>query len=127
MKSKELNPRDVKVRLAKILVARFHDDKAADAAEEEFTRIFSNKGLPDAMPEFSIPSSKLASEIDIPTFLKEYDLVPSTSEARRLIQGGGVEVNSTRVTALKQKFDVTSGGELIVKVGKKKFARFKVN
>jgi tyrosyl-tRNA synthetase len=127
IKSKEANPRDIKVRLAKILVARFHDEAAAKAADEEFTRIFSNKGLPDEMPEFTIASSKLASEIDIPAFLKEYDLVPSTSEARRLIQGGGVEVNSSKVTAIKQKFDVKSGGELIVKVGKKKFARFKVN
>ena len=127
MKAKALNPRDVKVRLAKILVARFHDEAAAQAAEEEFTRIFANKGLPDEMPEFTIAGSKLAVEIDIPSFLKEYDLVPSTSEARRLIQGGGVEVNSAKVTAIKQKFDVSAGGELIVKVGKKKFARFKVN
>ncbi len=127
IKTKEANPRDVKVRLAKILVARFHDEAAAIAADQEFTRIFSNKGLPDEMPEFTIASTKLATEIDIPSFLKEYDLVPSTSEARRLIQGGGVEVNSAKVTAIKQKFDVKSGGELIVKVGKKKFARFKVN
>lgn len=127
IKTKEANPRDVKVRLAKILVARFHDEAAATAADQEFTRIFSNKGLPDEMPEFTIASTKLATEIDIPSFLKEYDLVPSTSEARRLIQGGGVEVNSAKVTAIKQKFDVKSGGELIVKVGKKKFARFKVN
>jgi tyrosyl-tRNA synthetase len=127
MKAGELNPRDVKVRLAKILVARFHDQAAAENAEEEFKRVFANKGLPDEMPEFTIESSKLAAEIDIPAFLKEYDLVPSTSEARRLIQGGGVEVNSAKVTAIKQKFDVRSGGELIVKVGKKKFARFKVN
>ncbi len=127
MISKELHPRDVKVRLAKTLVARFHDEAAAENAELEFTRIFSNKGLPDEMPEFSIESAKLATEIDIPSFLKEYDLVPSTSEARRLIQGGGVEVNSAKVTAIKQKFNVKSGEELIVKVGKKKFARFKVN
>ena len=127
MKSKEANPRDVKVRLAKILVARFHDQAAAENAEIEFTRMFSNKGLPDEMPEFTIESAKLAAEIDIPSFLKEYDLVPSTSEARRLIQGGGVEVNSSKVTAIKQKFNVKSGEELIVKVGKKKFARFKVN
>lgn len=127
MKSGETNPRDIKVRLAKILVSRFHSPQAADGAEEEFKRIFANKGLPDEMPEFTIASSKLAAEIDIPSFLKEYDLVPSTSEARRLIQGGGVEVNSAKVTAIKQKFDVASGGELIVKVGKKKFARFKVN
>lgn len=127
MKAKAVNPRDIKVKLAKILVARFHDQAAADNAEVEFVRMFSNKGLPDEMPEFTIASSKLAAEIDIPSFLKEYDLVPSTSEARRLIQGGGVEVNSAKVTAIKQKFDVKSGGELIVKVGKKKFARFKVN
>jgi tyrosyl-tRNA synthetase len=126
LKSKELHPRNVKVNLAKELVRRFHGATAAEAAVEEFDRIFVNKGVPDEMPEFSLPAAKFKDEIDVGTFLKELDLVPSTSEARRLLQSNSVEIAGSKITAVKAKFAFKSGDEVIVKVGKKKFAKVKI-
>ena len=126
MKAGTLNPRNVKVRLAKEFVKRFHGAAAAEAAEEEFNRIFVNKGVPDEMPEFNMPTSKFAVEIDVPSFLKELDLVPSTSEARRLLPSNAVEIAGQKVTAIKAKFDFKAGSEVIVKVGKKKFAKLRI-
>lgn len=126
IKAGTLNPRNVKVRLAKEFVKRFHGAQAAETAEEEFNRIFVNKGLPDDMPEFTAPASKFAAEIDVAALLKEYDLAPSTSEARRLLQSNAVEIGGAKVTQARATFSFQSGDEVILKVGKKKFAKLKV-
>lgn len=127
MKSGALNPRNVKVRLAKEFVKRFHGAAAAEGAEEEFNRIFVNKGVPDEMPEFKISHVRFNEEVDVPTLLKELDLVPSTSEARRLIQGNAVEIHSERITQIRTKFSFKTGEQVIVKVGKKKFAKLLID
>ena len=80
MEKGELNPRNAKVALAKLIVARFHGDSAASRAEEEFNEIFVKKGVPDEMPEIGIPSSRFQGEIDVAAFLKECELVTSSSE-----------------------------------------------
>jgi tyrosyl-tRNA synthetase len=121
-----LNPRNVKVRLAKEFVKRFHGAQAAEAAEEEFNRIFVNKGVPDEMPEFKAPASKFSSEIDVAGLLKEFDLVPSTSEARRLLQSNAVEIAGQKVTQPRATFAFKPGSEIIIKVGKKKFAKLRI-
>jgi tyrosyl-tRNA synthetase len=126
MKAGSLNPRNVKVRLAKILVDRFHGAGSGQSAEDEFNRIFVNKGVPDEMPEFTAQASKFASEIDVAALLKEYDLVPSTSEARRLIQSNAVEIGGNKVTQARAVFQFKSGDEIIFKVGKKKFAKLRI-
>jgi tyrosyl-tRNA synthetase len=123
MKSGAVNPRNTKVELAKTFVRRFHGEAAAQAAEDEFNRIFVNKGVPDEMPEHKLPAARFTEEVDITHLLKELDLVPSTSEARRLIQSNAVEIQSAKVSAIRAKLSVKSGDEVIVKVGKKKFAK----
>lgn len=126
MRSGSLNPRNVKVRLAKEFVKRFHGASAAEAAEEEFNRIFVDKGLPDDMPEFTIPAAHFNDEVDVAALLKDCQLVPSTSEARRLIQGNAVEIGGVKVTQPRVKFEFKPGAEVIAKVGKKKFAKLRI-
>lgn len=114
------HPRQCKVDLAKIFVGRFHDDQAAQNAEEEFNRIFVDKGLPDEIPEHvTIPQTGLW----ICKLLVEAKLAPSTSEARRLIQGRAVEMDSKKVEDFNLKLDLLVGQNFILKAGKKKFAK----
>jgi tyrosyl-tRNA synthetase len=123
MASGAVNPRNAKVELAKTFVRRFHGATAAEAAEEEFNRIFVNKGVPDEMPEFKFSNSRFAEEVDVTHLLKEIEMVPSTSEARRLLQANAVEIAGAKVSNLRVKFDFKAGDEIVVKVGKKKFAK----
>lgn len=123
MASGALNPRNVKVRLAKEFVKRFHGADAAEGAEEEFNRIFVNKGVPDYMPEYQIPATHFNDEVDVAALLRDCGLVPSTSEARRLIQSRAVEIGGEKIDEPRMKFSFNSGDEVVVKVGKKKFAK----
>jgi tyrosyl-tRNA synthetase len=122
-----LHPRAAKVRLAETLVSRFHGPEAGRAAVEEFDRIFVNKGLPDEMPEFRAPASKFAGEVDVAALLKEFDLVASTSDARRLLQSNSVEIDGKKIATVKHKFDFKPGSSVVLKVGKKKFARLHID
>ena len=121
-----VNPRDLKVRLAQTVVKRFHGEAAATNAVEEFERIFVNKGLPDEMPERSLPASRFAVEIDVASLLKELELSASSSEARRLIEQGGLEVGGEKVRTIKARFAWATGQEIVIKAGKKKFLKLKV-
>ncbi len=109
------NPRDAKVMLAKEITARFHDAKAADAAEQDFINR-SKGGVPDEIPEVSLGGAPLG----IAQLLKQAGLAPSTSEANRLVEGGGVRVDSSTVSDKGLKLDA---GTYVVQVGKRKFAR----
>jgi len=109
------NPKDAKVMLAKEITARFHSTQAADAAEQDFTNR-SKGGIPDDIPELSIPGAPL----QIAQLLKQANLAPSTSEANRLIEGGGVRVDSSVVSDKGLKLE---RGTYVVQVGKRKFAR----
>lgn len=117
------HPREVKVALAKFLVERFHSKEAADGAEQEFDRIFVNKGVPDDMPEFQVGAE---TGKGVCVFLKDLNLVASNSEARRMIEGKAVEIRGEKVTDPKMNIELKSGDEFIVKVGKKKFAKVQV-
>ncbi|MGQ0285978.1 tyrosine--tRNA ligase [Pasteurellaceae bacterium 22721_9_1] len=110
------NPRDVKILLAKELIARFHDQAAADAAEQEFINRFQKGAMPDEMPEFTFEG-----EIGLANLLKEAGLVPSTSEAIRSAQQGGVRINGEQVSDIKQV--ISAGTTAVYQVGKRKFAR----
>lgn len=123
LKSGKKHPRDTKVQLAKLLVERFHSNEAAIAAEKEFNEIFVNKGLPDEIPEFTVNSG---GEVWICQIMKDAKLTESTSEAKRLIQGKAVEINGEKLTDDKKKYQLTSGLELLIKAGKKRFAKVKV-
>ncbi len=124
--SHEVNPRGYKVQLAQEIVRRFHGAAAATQALEEFERIFVNKGVPDEMPEFAVAASRFSTEVDLPSLLKEFELAPSTSEARRLITANAVEMNGGKLTQLKLQVTAKVGDQLIFKVGKKKFVKLMV-
>jgi tyrosyl-tRNA synthetase len=109
------NPKDAKVLLAKEITARFHSVAAADAAEQDFINR-SRGGVPDDIPEVSLSGAPLG----IGALLKSAGLAPSSSEANRLIDGGGVRIDSSVVSDKGLKLDA---GTYVVQVGKRKFAR----
>ncbi len=109
------NPKDAKVMLAKEITTRFHSAAAADAAEEDFHNR-SKGGIPDEIPEVRLSGAPLG----IGAVLKQAGLAPSTSEASRLIDGGGVRVDGSAVSDRGLKLDA---GSYVVQVGKRKFAR----
>ena len=109
------NPKDAKVMLAKEITARFHSASAADAAEQDFNNR-SKGGVPDDIPEVQLSGAPLG----IAALLKQAGLAPSGSEAGRLIDGGGVRVDSSVVSDKGLKLDA---GSYVVQVGKRKFAR----
>ena len=109
------NPKDAKVALAKEITARFHSAAAADAAEQDFNNR-SKGGVPDEIPEVSLSGAPMG----IGALLKAAGLAPSGSEANRLIDGGGVRVDSSVVSDKGLKL---AAGTYVVQVGKRKFAR----
>ena len=109
------NPKDAKVMLAKEITARFHSAAAADAAEQDFINR-SKGGIPDDIPEVTLTGAPMG----IGAVLKASGLAPSTSEAGRLIDGGGVRVDSSVISDRGLKLDA---GTYVVQVGKRKFAR----
>lgn len=114
------NPRDVKIELAKEIIARFHDQAAADAAHQDFIQRFSKNALPDDIPQLSVHCD--GDSMPIANLLKEAGLVDSTSEAIRMIKQGAVKLNGdTKVE--DTKLDIAKGSEAIYQVGKRKFAK----
>ena len=109
------NPKDAKVLLAKEITARFHSAAAAEAAEQDFQRRAAG-GVPDEIPEVALSGAPLA----IGALLKQAGLAPSTSEALRLIDQGGVRVDGAVVSDKALKL---GAGTVVVQVGKRKFAR----
>ncbi len=116
-----LNPRDVKIWLAKEIIARYHDEAAAEAAHNDFIQRFSKNAIPDEMPEVNLAAP--ADGIAVGNLLKEAGLVETTSEALRMI----------KQNAVKRDGEVVSDGKLLVtagtsvwQVGKRKFARITV-
>jgi tyrosyl-tRNA synthetase len=116
------NPRDVKVRFAKEIVARFHGKAAGERAVEEFNARFRDRALPTDIPEQSLkaPPGGLVST----QALKQAGMVSSSSEAERLIAQGGVKVNGERLSDRKMVF--APGETYLVQVGKLKISRIKI-
>jgi tyrosyl-tRNA synthetase len=109
------NPKDVKVMLAKEITTRFHSAAAADAAEADF-QLRARGGVPDDIPELGLSGAPLA----IGSLLKQANLAPSSSEALRLIEQGGVRIDGTVISDRGLKLPP---GAYVVQVGKRKFAR----
>jgi tyrosyl-tRNA synthetase len=109
------NPKDAKVMLAKEITARFHSAAAAEAAEQDFINR-SQGGIPDDIPELTLSGAPMG----IGALLKAAGLAPSTTEAGRLIDGGGVRVDGAVVSDKGLKL---GGGTAVVQVGKRKFVR----
>ncbi|MFH1546254.1 MAG: tyrosine--tRNA ligase, partial [Patescibacteria group bacterium] len=120
LKKKE-NPKDLKIELARELVKIYWGEEKAKQAVEEFERMFSGKsggGEPDKIPEIQIEEGGWG----IVELLSAAKLVDSKSDARRLIEQGGVRANGKRVESFEENFEVGKG-ELILQVGKRKWAR----
>lgn len=113
-----LHPKTAKVNLAKEMVARFHSQKQADAAAEEFESVFKSGQVPDDIETFSMPKSEKISLLSV---LTQSGLTASNGEGRRLIAGGGVKINQDKV--LEVALELKAEGEYIVQVGKRKFKR----
>ncbi|HXG36776.1 MAG TPA: tyrosine--tRNA ligase [Dehalococcoidia bacterium] len=111
-----VNPMDVKMRLAREIVAQFHSPEAAQEAEAEFTRVFRQRQLPEDVPTLVVP---LASPLDLTSLLVQSNLVSSRSEARRLVTQGAVEVDGRTVS--DTQITLTDGD--IIRVGKHRFLR----
>ena len=114
----EAHPKEVKKRLARELTARFHSPAAAVAAEENFEKVFQKGGLPDIIPEVRLAAN---GDIWVPQLLVDAGLVTSTSDGRRMIQQGAVSLDGERVG--DQGLKVQAAGEILVKVGKRRFCR----
>lgn len=117
-----VNPRDIKVKLAQEIVSRFHDAAAAEQAYQNFMARFQRNEIPDDIPELTLSVAKEACFV--PQILKQAGLVNSTSEAIRLMQQGGVKINGQRAEDPKQA--INAGESLVYQVGKRRFARIKV-
>lgn len=115
----ELHPKEVKVDLARRLVAWLHGEEAATAAHQEFDRVFAAGGVPDDVPEVAV-----AAGLPLAKLLVAAGLATSNAEARRLIDQGAVEVDGERTT--DPFAELAAGGRYLVKVGKRRFARVRV-
>ncbi len=117
IKNGALHPKKAKVQLAKTIVAYFYDYKTADRAEEEFNNVFKNKQLPEDIQTFEVSDSPM-NVVDLIMLAK---LAPSKSEAKRLIKSNAVKLNDSVVNDFRASIDVD--GELILRVGKRRFAK----
>ena len=116
------NPRDIKVLLAKEIVARFHSDQAAEMAAFEFMARFKAGAIPNEMPHVTVKSGD--SGIPIATLLKQARFTSSTSEAIRSIEQGGVKIDGEKVS---DRSLIIKRGTYVVQIGKRKWARVTVS
>jgi tyrosyl-tRNA synthetase len=124
MAAGEVNPRDIKMGLARELVARFYNGAVAEEAEREFQRMFQSGGLPDDIDEPLVRLSGQESEpVWIVPLLVQAGLAPSNSEARRLIQQGAVRVDGERVSDANMRLTATESH--LLQVGRRRFARIR--
>ncbi len=112
-----LNPKEVKVQLAKEIVARFHSAQAAEAAQTGFEKVFAKKGVPDEMPEHVLK----APDVWLPGLLKDLGLVVSTSEGKRMVGQGAVKLDGA--AAASETISLKSGQEVVLQCGKRKFVK----
>lgn len=113
-----VNPRDVKMRLAREVVGYIHSPEAAARAEEEFVRVFQRRELPSDMPEFIVPSEGL----NIVDLMVQAGTAATKSEARRLIQQGGVRLGDTTVDSIDQ---IVQPRDAVLQVGKRRFVQLR--
>lgn len=112
---------EAKRELAKSIIRDFHDAAAADAAEEGFRRVFSDRQAPSEMEEITLPSAvepQLLSKIIVAAGLSE-----SNKDAQRIIAQGGVLVDEAKVSDPRATLDATAGKSYVLKVGKRRFGR----
>jgi tyrosyl-tRNA synthetase len=118
MESGALHPKEIKKQLARELTARFHSHDAALKAEENFEKVFRKGGLPDDIAEKKIHAE---GDIWLPQLLVDLEMVKSTSDGRRMIKQNAVSLDGEKVTDMKM--NVAPQGEILVKVGKRRFCK----
>ncbi|QQR82233.1 tyrosine--tRNA ligase [Candidatus Campbellbacteria bacterium] len=112
-------PRELKMRLAREIVTMYHSPDAAQKAEEEFVKVFSNRELPTTIPEASVGDSTSLEDV-----LVQEGVVPSKSEIRRLVEGGGLRDAETGEKIQEVKMPIAKS--VILRIGKKKFLKITV-
>ncbi len=122
LKKGEMHPRDAKMYLARELVTLYHDDKAARAAEDNFKQVFQKGQMPSEMESFLFKGP-----LPLVAVMVDAGLSSSKSEARRLIKQGGVKVDGDIVDSIDYELKQQDDKDYIIQVGKRKFARVKVN
>lgn len=125
LKDGRLHPRDAKMRLARDVVSQFHSVEAAEKAEAEFIRVFRERELPSDIPEYIVPEDMVEDGlIYLPKLLVAAGLVPSTSEARRLIAQGGVYLDEKKVLDSNARISPVHG--TVIRIGRRRFLRLTV-
>ena len=114
----DIHPKEVKKRLAVEMTARYHGQSEAVRAEANFERVFQKHGLPDDLAEMTLPAGE---PVWIPKLLVEAGLVTGTGEARRMIKQQAVTIDSQKIVSDEQNIPGT--GEVLIKVGKRRFCR----
>jgi tyrosyl-tRNA synthetase len=120
-KLKTGHPMDAKKGLAKHIIADFHSADAAESAEAEFRKVFSERQAPTEIEEKSLPSS--AEPQLLTKVITAAGLAPTNKEAQRLIAQGGVLVDEVKIDNLKHALDASAGRTYLIKVGKRRFAK----
>ena len=116
LKNSNINPRDLKRRLARELVTIYHNSKLAEKAQNDFDNLFIKKDIPENISEINIKSEKKIIEIMVLN-----NMVSSNGEAKRMIKQGAVKINNEKVSDLN--INIFPGKETILKVGKRKFLK----
>ncbi len=117
------NPRDIKFELAREIITRFHNAKAAEGAQTDFIARFQQGAMPEDMEHKNIKS--LESSMAIANLLKDAGLVESTSEAIRMIKQGAVKIDGEKIE--DQKLSIKKGSEHVYQVGKRRFAKVRLS
>ena len=115
------NPRDIKFKLAEEIIERFHGQKAANAAQQDFIQRFQKGSIPDDIPEETILAHKYRDGVPISNLLKDAGLVSSTSEAFRMIKQNAVKMDGKQISDSRKIFK--SPCSHVFQVGKRKFAK----
>jgi tyrosyl-tRNA synthetase len=121
LKKKATNPRDVKADLARRIVSLYHGEKLAQAAEFEFTHVFRKKGQPSEIERIGVRPG----EHSILNLMVSHHLASSRSEARRLVEQGGVKVDQRTITDWEKPIVAVNGA--IIQVGKRKFVKLVIS
>jgi len=117
------HPRQVKEDLAKAMVARYHSRTAAEHEAGEFIRVLRQRELPEEIEDVTVKVSE--ANLWLPRLMVDAGLAPSTSEAQRLIKGGGVQVDGEKIT--DPKLELATGKTYLLQVGKRRFKRVKLS
>lgn len=122
METGAVHPRDAKMLLGKTIVNMYHGSKAAEAAEQQFKKVFQQNSAPDNITAVHWQGGGTVPVTDL---LVTLELLPSKSEARRMIQNGGVKINGAKAESIHADIALEHG--MIIQVGKRKFVKLQMH